>query len=362
MKITMILPSLSGGGAERSAINLATGFVARGIQVEMLLLQAAGVLFEQLPPETNVTVYHRSRALFSLFDLRRYFRSHQPDVVITFLNQANLIALWAHRLAGSTVPIIPTVRSDIDRRIRDSFKERVIIGLTRLVIGRAARVIGVSEGVSESIRNHLSSTNVETIYNPTVVPSMLEKAHGIAPHAWFQQADSHVVVAAGRLVSAKGYDVLIAAFARVREQLSAKLIIIGEGPLRNELEALIIDLKVEDDVALPGFVTNPYVYFSHADLFVLSSRYEGLPNALIEAMACGTPVVATDCHSGPREILVDGQYGSLVPVDDIAALAEAMVTTLTTPPDREAIQARAMDFSLDHSVEHFLGVIEAVCQ
>lgn len=361
MHITMILASLYGGGAERSAINLATGFAARGIHVEILLLQDEGAMFDQLPDAINVTVYHHSRVLNALFDLKTYFNNNHPDAVISFLNQTNLVVLLAHSLANSTVPVIPTVRSNLTINRRDSLKERIIIFLSRFVFSRAARIIGVSDGVSDSVRQHITSHNVETIYNPTNIHNIIQKMQQPIPHVWLQSKEKPVIIAAGRLVPAKGFDVLITALAYLRDKLPARLIILGEGPLRAELEAMISQLDLNNDIQLPGYTDNPYAFFRYADVFVLSSRYEGLPNALIEAMVCSTPVVATDCESGPREILVNGKFGPLVPVDNAEALADAIYQTLSTPPNRDKIKARAMDFSIERSVDHFLRVIEAVC-
>lgn len=361
--ITLILPSLRGGGAERVASNLAKGFLARGIHVEMLLLQEKGAMFNQLDNAVQVTFYDRPRVLRSLFDLRDYFVQNKPDVVISFLNQTNLVTLLAHKLASSQIPLLLTVHSDISRNIQDSLKERIIIYLSSLFTHRAARIIGVSDGVTDSIRRHLKTNNAETIYNPIDFETIEQKSQGKSPHPWFGQNETPVIVSAGRFVTAKGFDTLIRAFHKLRSKLSAKLIILGEGSLRPDLEALIAEFGLQDDVDLPGYVDNPYIYFSHADLFVMSSRYEGLPSVLIEAMACGLPVIATDCKSGPREILLDGELAPLVPVDDPSAFAEAMARALTEKSiNTQATKARAQDFSIENSVDHFLRIIADVQQ
>jgi glycosyltransferase involved in cell wall biosynthesis len=169
---------------------------------------------------------------------------------------------------------------------------------------------------------------VRVIYNPVVSPELYEKADAPVEHPWFQPHQPPVVLAAGRLVALKGYDTLLRAFARVRQETPARLVILGEGPERPNLERLAAELGVAADVDMPGFDPNPFRYMKRAGVFVLSSRYEGLPNVLIQALACGCPVVSTDCPSGPSEILDGGRYGALVPVDDVEAMAGAIVRAL----------------------------------
>lgn len=359
-QITLILPSLHGGGAERVAVNLAEGFVQRGIQVQMILLEGHGAQQYVVHESVDIVAFGHARALGALFDLRAYLQKNKPDAIISFLNQANLVVLLAHWLANSQIPVIATVHSGIDNAIQESFKDRAIILLSRLFAGRAKQFVGVSQGTSESIRRHLHKQHVTTVYNPVVTPDLIEETNAAPPHPWLVQQDTPVVVTAGRLASVKGFDILIRAIAVIRETISVRLLILGEGPLRSELESLVEALGLQDAVLLPGFVENPYSYFVHADLFALSSRYEGLGNALIEAMACGCPVVSTDCPSGPREILQDGTYGRLVPVDDAAALASAIVDTLSAPPDIDVLRTRADDFSLEKSIDGYLRVIEAI--
>ncbi len=356
--ITLILPSLRGGGAERVAVNLAHGFVERGIRVQMVLLERDENRHYDVDERVEVIGLGHGRALSALFDLRVYFRDNQPDAVISFLNQTNLVVLLAHWLAGSRVPVIATVHSGLDRAKRESRKDAVIVLLFRFVIGRAARMVGVSKGVTASIRDCLGTDNVETIYNPVIMPDLPVKMQATLNHPWFTDNEGSVIVAAGRLQVVKGFDVLIRAFAQLRETHPARLMILGEGPLRGELEALVDSLGIQDVVQMPGFVGNPYAYFARADAFALSSRHEGLPTVLIEAMACGCPVVATDAPGGSREILDGGKYGPLVPVEDAGALAQALVGTLANPLPAGMLKTRADDFSIKNSVDHYLRIIE----
>ena len=196
------------------------------------------------------------------------------------------------------------------------------------------------------------------IYNPIVTSDLLKKSEAPLEHPWFKSGEPPVILGVGRLTAQKAFDVLITAFAQVRESQQARLLILGEGEDRPMLEALVKRLGLEQDIALPGFVSNPYSYMAHASLFVLSSRWEGLPTVLVEAMSVGTPVIATDCPSGPREILRDGQYGPLVPVDDPAALARAIQNLLANHPacpKEESWKPYELDFVTDQYLSMLMG-------
>ena len=173
----------------------------------------------------------------------------------------------------------------------------------------------------------------------------------------FYDSAPPVLLAAGRFTGQKDYPNMIRAFAKVRAERPARLMILGEGKQRAELEALIAELGVADDVALPGFVDNPFMYMSRASLFVLASKWEGLPGVLIQAMACGCPVVSTDCPSGPREILEGGKYGPLVEVGDVQGLADAILRTLESSVPSAELKARAADFSLESICDEYLNLL-----
>jgi glycosyltransferase involved in cell wall biosynthesis len=218
-------------------------------------------------------------------------------------------------------------------------------------------VAGVSEGVVADLKAlvpRVPNTKFKVIYNPVVTAEMIEKGNEPIDHPWFELGIP-VFVAAGRLRPQKDFPILIEAFHRVRQSRDARLIILGEGPDRGDLEALVARLDLGDSVALHGFTDNPYAFFSRAAAFVLSSRWEGLPTVLIEALSCGAPIIATDCPSGPREILADGRYGRLVPVGDAESLSGAICAAidgdLARPPD-----ASWMPYELDAVVDRYLEV------
>jgi glycosyltransferase involved in cell wall biosynthesis len=216
----------------------------------------------------------------------------------------------------------------------------------------------VSQGAAEDlVRLGLSSERIKVIYNPVVTPELFEKANQSVDHPWFEPSSPPVILGVGRLEKQKDFPTLIRSFAQVQQQRPARLMILGEGKERPYLEALVQELGLGENVALPGFVSNPYAYMARAAIFVLSSLFEGLPTVLIEAMAGGTKVVSTNCESGPAEILSNGQYGKLVAVGDIKGLAEAIISTLESPPDSEALRRRASEFSLEKALTQYRQVL-----
>ena len=200
--------------------------------------------------------------------------------------------------------------------------------------------------------------NIRVIYNPVVTPELLEKAKEPLDHPWFARGEPPVILGVGRLHLQKDFPTLIRAFALVRQHKPTRLMLLGEGPDRYKLEALIDELGLTNEIALPGFISNPYAFISKASVFVLSSLYEGLPTVLIEAIAVGTVIVSTDCPSGPAEILDSGKYGCLVPVGDIKALSEAILNTLDQPTDSEALRQRAQQFSYETAVNKYLELLK----
>ena len=229
--------------------------------------------------------------------------------------------------------------------------------LMKIFYPRADGVVAVSKGVADDLAVviGLPRERITVIYNPVVTPELLQKAQEPIDHPWFHPGEPPVILGVGRLTKQKDFPTLIQAFALVRKERPARLIILGEGEDRYELEELIRKLGIASDVDMPGFVDNPYKYMAYSTVFVLSSAWEGLPTVLIEAMACGCPVVSTNCHSGPAEILENGKYGKLVAVGDAAGLAEAMVGTLDAPESLNVVR-RAQDFGVEQAVAGYLEI------
>jgi glycosyltransferase involved in cell wall biosynthesis len=355
------LPSLRDGGAERVTVNLVAGMVEKGLPVDVVLAAAEGPYLGLLPPSTRVIDLKSSRVLRSLGPLVRYLRREQPRAVVSSLHHANLVALWAARLAGGSVPVVAAVHSTLSVSSRLPGKRNRIFFpiLLRTFYPWASAIVAVSRGAANDLARTagVPRDRIEVIYNPVITPALLAHAQCPPNHPWYRPGQPPVVLAVGRLTPTKDFPTLIRAFAEVRRLRPARLLILGEGEEREALTALAAELDVAADVALPGFQECAVAFMAHARLFVLSSVGEALPTVLIEALAAGTPVISTDCPSGPREILQDGRLGVLVPVGDAAALARAIVDALERPAG--AVPPSALTaFTRDAAVNHYLRLIE----
>lgn len=325
-------PGLAWGGAERTMLKLAGGISSRGYKVDLVLVHANGSFLSEVPKHLRIIDLNASRALLSMPALISYLRREKPDILYSGL-YTNIIALWAKRLAHAPSRVIVSERAVISSYVKmdsSDYRVRLLPYLVRRFYLWADAIVAVSKGVAEDLGKtyRIPKEKIHVIYNPVVTPESRTLAQAPLDHPWFKPGEPPVILAAGHLTPQKDFTTLIQAFAMVQQVCRARLIILGEGKDRGKLEALIRKLEVEAKVQLPGFAANPYPYMKKASLFVLSSRWEGLPGALIEALYCGAPLVATDCPSGPREVLADGKYGRLVPVGDSFAMAQAIESSL----------------------------------
>ncbi len=362
-KIAIFIQSLSIGGAERMALNLVKGLVQHNIQVDLLLANRTGEFLSEVPAQVTIIDLKGKRVLFSLIPLVRYLQSHRPDLLYSIQTHTSLIAIWAARLARVPIPLVISTQTMLTESLAasPSIRNRVIIILARWFFRSAEAAICISQGAAEDFIKitRMPPQKTHVIYNPVVSPGLELEARQSISHPWFSPDNLPVILAVGRLVVAKDYPTLLRAFSLMCRKQPAHLLILGEGEERPRLEALARQLGLTDNVQMPGFVKNPYAYMRHARLLVLSSRWEGFANVLVEALACGTPVVSTDCRSGPREILEGGRFGRLVPVGDAEALSEAILETLQTTPDRAMLKQRAQGFTLDESVRKYMHVFQS---
>lgn len=359
-RIAIFLPSFVGGGAERSMVTLAYGLVDRGYKVDLLVARAEGPYKALVDQRVRIVDLQALRVLFSLPKLVRYLRLERPEALLSTLDYANVIALWARRLAHVPTRTVVLEQNTISITARKSlqWRQRIMPRLVRRFYAWADHVVGNSYGVAEDLVKitGLPRERVEVIYNPVVTSTLREKAKFAPHHPWFGPGNPPVILAVGRLTEQKDFPTLIRAFAEVHRKLAVRLLILGEGRDREELQALIDGLGVGSDVLLAGFVENPYAYMAGSAAFVLSSRWEGLPTVLIEAMASGTRVIATDCPSGPREILADGKHGALVPVENVTSLAEAISAALAkkiTKPSTDSWRR----FELGTVVDQYVSIL-----
>ena len=296
-------------------------------------------------------------------DLARYLRREKPTALLSAKSYPNLTALWAKRRTDVATRVVISehghLSRDLQSRRRPKWRKRFVGPVFRRFYPWADAIVGVSNGVADDLSSlaDLPRQRITTIYNPVVTFALHAQARAPLDHPWFRPNAPPVVLGIGRLHRQKDFPTLLSAFARVRAQRPVRLVILGKGKLRAELEMLARTLGIAADVAMPGFVENPYAYMTRAAVFALSSVSEGLPTVLIEALACGCPVVSTDCPSGPAEILDGGRYGRLVPVGDDMALARAICATLDAPPPAERLHDRALFFSADRAVERYCRIL-----
>jgi glycosyltransferase involved in cell wall biosynthesis len=361
LRLALFLPSLCGGGAERSIVNLARELASEGLSVDLVLARAEGPYLSVVPEGVRVVDLRAPRMMAALPGLVRYLRREEPTALLSALDHANLVALWARSLARARTRVVVSVRGMRSHGQLCSrwMKERWVPAVARRFYPLADAIVAVSHGAAEDLARGANGLEerISVIYNPVLTTDLAALAAAPVGHAWFEPGAPPVILSAGRLAKVKNFRALIEAFARLRQQRQARLMILGEGEERERLEALVRNLDLAADVALPGFANNPFAYMARARVFALTSFSEGLPGVLIQAMACGCPIVATDCPGGVREILRDGELGLLVPVGDVGAMAAALGTALEAPVPTSNLKARAADFSADLIARKYLAIL-----
>ena len=354
--IAIVLPDLRGGGAERVAVNLANSFVQRGYAVDMVLLSANGELLADLLPGIRVVDLKVNRLRSAVFPLVRYLRQSRPAALLACMWPLTVLALWARAMAlvPTRVVVAEHTTWSRDKIASTSWGRFKVSNTMRYGFPAADSIVTVSNGAADDLARfaNLDRKAITVIYNPVVGDFKPPSSTPLTPAGWWT-GPHRKVVAVGKLKTIKDHATLLNAFARLRQRVDACLLILGEGECRVALETQARHLGIEASVFMPGFTQDPSPYFQHADLHVLSSTGEGFGNVIVEALEAGTPVVSTDCPSGPREILSDGKFGHLVPVGDAVALAAAMAESLAATHDTAALKARAQDFSIDKAVDQY---------
>ncbi len=330
--IAIFLRCLYGGGAERVMLNLARHFLAQELTVDMVVAFTAGSLAEQLPPGIRLINLNTQSKLSILPKLVKYLQKEHPKTMLAALHYPCEIALLAKRIAGVSTRVVVSEHNHLSQEAKRTSQMSVKLTplASRLLYPWADGIVAVSQGVAEDLANvtQIPQERINLIYNPVITSELFIKAKTMVNHPWFQAGEPPVILAVGRLHPQKDYPTLLHAFAQVRQARRSRLVILGEGAEVVNLNILITELGLEEDVALLGFVDNPYAYMSKAAVFVLSSAWEGFGNVIVEALAVGTPVVSTNCASGPAEILANGKYGDLTPVGDAVAMAKAILNVL----------------------------------
>jgi glycosyltransferase involved in cell wall biosynthesis len=358
-RIAIFQHDLRAGGAERMMVNLAREWARRGVPIDLVLVRHEGVYLSLVPPEVRIVDLGATRTFTSLPPLLRYLRRERPVALLSGLVHVNTIAIMAKLF----IPGMRVVISERNTPSKDcgDHEPAAKFGyrLAPYVYPHADAIIAVSSGVADDLSAFaaIPRKNIIVLENPVITCELLALARQDFPHSWFKRGEPPVILAVGRLEPAKDYPTLLRAFAKLRATRRSRLVILGEGHLRAELEALARQLGVASDTDFAGFVLNPYAAMSKAALLALSSRWEGSPNVLVEALACGLPVVATDCPSGPRETLKGGRYGRLVQVGDVDALSAAMSDMLDAPPRRDLLEQACRPFTAARSAARYLEVL-----
>ncbi len=360
-RIALFVPNLHGGGAEKMMVHLANEFASLGHDCDLVLARAEGPYLDRISDPVRLV---ELRTDFSnplvIPRLAKYLRNNTPTAMLSAMTYPNIALLLARRLARVDTRIViseritMTVQSGKTRSLREKLKPLA----ARRVYSQADHVVSISDGVADNLAaaTDIPRSEITTIYNPVVTARELEPLKS-PDHPWYRECPAPLIMAAGRLVLQKDFSCLLSAFAEVLQQQDARLLILGEGPERDRLTQQARALGIDDFVDMPGYTGQLYAFMQHSDLFVMSSAWEGFGNVLVEALACGCPVVSTDCPSGPSEILDHGKIGRLVPTGSPSDLAAAILATLDSPPNRDTLTARAHAFSASESARRYLEVM-----
>ncbi len=380
MRVAIFIPAFENGGVERSMIRLSRGLVELDCEVDFLVAHTNSRLMDMIPDTVRVVrlftprlpsiprlVSRRHWTSFGVLpSLVRYLRKTKPDAILAA--QALTTAAMAKKMARSKARLV--MRQAVNQTLwtqTDPYRlSKIAPMIKNRAFGSADWIVAISEGVAQDLRTNYPGVRdrVSVIYNPAADDHIVAEAKNRSDlHPWLAEKSVPVAIAVGRLTAQKDFETLLRAFAIVRTSMNSKLVIIGEGEDRQPLELLARSLGIENDVSMPGFSSNPWASMAEADVLVCSSAWEGLGNILIEAMALGTPVISTDCPSGPREILKDGELGPLVPVGDHEALAEVWLKTLSNPDEARSTAARALTyigrFTIEGVSKQYLDVLKA---
>lgn len=366
-----VLISFSGeGGVERMMINLLHEFARLGLQVHLLLIKDNSEHLQHLPDNIRIIRLGSRHALTSIWPLVNYLQQYNPPALLVAKDRAGRAALIARAIAQRSktrlqTRIVIRLGTNLSAALdgKPAWQRYSRLYPIRRLYPLADAIVAVSEGVAADTVNNarISADKVHVVRNPVITPDLYEQANASLPASavsdWLTNRTQPVALAAGRLTRQKDFMTLLQAVKQVNQTTPLRLIILGEGRQREALEQSIAASGLQQQVALPGFQANPYAWIQRADVFVLSSRWEGSPNVLTEAAALGIPVVATDCPSGPRELLQDGYYGPLVPMGNAQAMADAIIEVLNDPHPVARLQEATQAYTAQQSAQHYLSLL-----
>lgn len=353
-------PSRNQGGTAIRIINMANYFSQKEIHVDLITLhnKHQNPILEKLNSDIQLFPLQNNKKALLFVKLYSYIIKQKPQTLIALDTRASLIASWLTLFLKYARPkIIINICNSISKgnsKHKYSLQKRL-----RRIAKRTDTVITISKGLADQFTEvtGLDKKNIHVIYNPVVKASLFEKGSREVSHPWINQKNVPIILGIGRFTKQKDFPTLIKAFSIVRSYVQCKLIILGQGPDYYKLRKLTENLEINSDVDFPGFVENPYAFLSRASIFVSTSRWEGLSNVLIEALAFGIPTIATNCPEGPKEVLDNGKYGYLVPVGDEVAISKAILEHFNNPPSSEFIKHGSKQFNFDACCESYLQVI-----
>lgn len=374
MNVLVLASSLGGGGAERAAAIIAEGLNQRHSVVVMTFHSLSAYPWTGrridlgLPYDPAPAPFTKVRRFLTKFSaIRRVLDQERPDVVLAFSEGPTLAAITTCMFVRTRVAVIAVAQNRPLAAHRGVYRK--LYGLiARLAYKRASSIVSLSEGVAEEFEDlyRLERNSVVVIPNPVDTRFVSERSREPLDESVSELGDVPILLTVGRLEAQKNHALLLRAFARVRDEVEAQLLIAGTGRLQGKLERLAVDLGVRSDVRFLGWVNNPFSLMKRATVFVLSSNFEGLGNVILEALACGCPVISTDCPFGPADILAKSEAGILVPVDDERALANALLDLLRDPHMRRLLsergRRRARDFEASMIVEQYEQTLESTCE
>ena len=359
--ILFVIPSFSGGGTERVLVNILKYIRRERFKPAVVVFNPENDYKEEIPDDVRITCFYKKRPLdfFKLvFRLSRVIRSCRPNVIASFSHYANYLVIIAAKLSGNKSPIIISERTLLDKYLSHTNFKSLKKLLIKYFYPKSSCVIAVSKEVKGDLCLHYGvlEGKCRVVYNGADIDNIRVKGEEAVKHPWYQ-VDIPLIAACGRFTLSKNYPLLLNSFARVLKSVNARLVILGEGERKFEIEKLSRILGIEENVFFAGFQRNPYKYIAGADIFVMSSSWEGFPNVIIEAMASGTAVISTNCPSGPNEIINDGVNGFLVPVGDKTKMAEAILRLLEDQKLRKRLadegRRRAEDFRVEKMIAEY---------
>ncbi len=331
--VAIFLRCLFGGGTERVMVNLVNSFTEYDLKVDLVLAHASGPYLSQVSPEVRVIDLQCPKLAASPPKLIRYLQQEQPLTMLSALHYPSEIAIFAKYMARVSTRVIIAEQNTLSVEAKNLPQRtaRLTPLKARLFYPWADEIVAVSHGVADDLAKiiRVPRQQIRVIYNPVIPPDIWQKSQSPVTHPWFNPGEPPIILGVGRLTQQKDFPTLIRAFAQVRKVRPSRLMILGVGSERSNLDALIQQLGLENDAVILGFQENPYAYMARCAVFALSSAWEGFGNVIVEALAVGIPVVACDCPSGPAEILAGGKYGALVPVGDTSAIANSILNVLS---------------------------------